>query len=192
MARRAMMVRKKRRQQVDWVVNTESYRVSFFALPIAGLFGIPLTYSAGYRGSEMGTAFAAGDREQWTAFVEGSNQRTLAVRGHILLSPSTWAVGVARQVVMRITDHPMDITTGAAVVPTGYTLTNPVYANEQFAWQDVLFDSFQLGTETSSTKRVNASVKRRLAPNHALFLMMQNVGTVVENVTLYLRTLCVK
>lgn len=177
------------RQKVDWVVNDDAYTLNNFACGVGILLSIPLTYPAGYRASEMGAAFLAADRQMWSAFPEGSNQRTIAVRGHILTAPSAWAAGQLRNLIFRITALPMDYTGGGAVVDTTYSLRSARHANEHYCWQEIVYDTFVAGTETRNALRVNASCKRRLGATEGLFLMIQNLGTASENIELKLRTL---
>lgn len=190
-ASRRKMTRKPR-QAVDWVVNNDGYWAGPFALAAGLVASLPLTYPASLRVAQLGYPGIFAGVEQWGAFVEGSKQRTLLVKGHILSSPSTWALGTSRKLMFRLIVAEMNLSSGGMLIPTGYNLQDAAYANETYAWQDMVFDTFTAGNESRSMTRVNAPCKRTLSEREALFLYVANHGNVTENITPMLRTLCAK
>jgi len=193
MARTASKARRPRaRPQVDWVVNGDTYGAQYSGLAANSILTLPLTYSDSFRTADLGDLGAGPVAiTQWTAYTEGSKQKTLAVRGDIGITPSAWTAGTAIRLMFRIVPLPMDVTTGGAVVETIYSLDNYISANEEYCWQYLVYDSFTAGTATQTKVRVNASARRTLKDNEALYLVVDNLpGSSTLSIHTFLRTLC--
>jgi len=179
----------KSRMKLDWVVNEDTYgTLSANNIPNGTISAFPLTYPRSVVNESITQAPLT---RYGSAFPEGEKQFVRAVVGWVEWSPGTWAAGSVIRMIMRITKKPMDIATGAAITDAGYSLGADNFANERFAWQRGVNDSFVAGTETRSLMTVNAKVNQWLEPDEALYFMWQNLSGVTQTVAsrLYLRTL---
>lgn len=179
----------RRKERLDWVVNTESYGGQIGLVP-GSQWAFPLTFSD--ESKDLSLWGGEQTRESWAAVPEGSNQQTRAVRGTLFMTPSAWGVGSFISLFCRIAVHEMDPTDGGMVVAAGYSLAVARDANEPFCWQRLYYDNFVSGSPSANMLHVNASARRRLRDNEALWLIVENraaVGTV--NLICYMRTLMV-
>lgn len=182
-------MRRPRREKLDWVVNTESYGQSV-ALTPASQWAFPLTFSD--ESKDLSLWGGEQTRESWAAVPEGSNQQTRAVRGTLFMTPSVWGVGSFISLFARITVANMDPIDGSMVVAANYSLAAARDANEPFCWQKLYYDNFVSGSPSANMMHVNASARRRLRDNEALWLVVENraaAGTL--NLICYMRTLMV-
>jgi len=175
--------------QLDWVCNEDTYGLlAVSSVPNGTISMFPLTYPR-FVVNELITGAALG--RLGSAFPEGEKQYVKAVRGHIGLAMSSWAAGNSMNLFFRIVKKTMDTGTGGAITDGAYALDDVAFANERFAWQDYIFDTFTAGTATKSMVRVKATVNQWLEPDEALYLAVQNESGASNSVQvrLLLRTL---
>lgn len=173
---------------LDWVVNEDTYgSQAVITVAAGGIAAAPLTYPQTFR---IETIDQGGNLRAGAAFPEGSRQFVKAVVGQITWNISVWAAGSTLDCIFRIVKKPFDAITGAAITDAIYALNDDRFANERFAWQRVIHDTFTAGTAFGTTCHVKATVNQWLEPDEALFLIYENLNVSGSIVFVpYLRTL---
>jgi len=172
-SRRTRRSRGGNRMKLDWVVNEDTYgREAAISLPAGQRAALPLTYPR-FTVSQLIGGTAVLDRTGG-AFPEGERQYVKAVVGMCGWNMSSWAVGNACRIIMRIVKKPMEWATALAIVDTNYDLNDSDWANERFAWQHVVDDVFGSANGYGTQVRVKANVRQYLEPDEALYLIVQN------------------
>jgi len=159
--------------RLDWVVNEDSYgREASASIPAANIASFPLTYPR-FLVAQVVSPVGTFDRTGG-AFPEGEKQYVKAVVGMCGWNMSSWAVGNACRIIMRIVKKPMEFATAGSLTDANYDLNDSNFANERFAWQHVVDDSFNDANGYRSFVNIRATVNQWLEPDEALFLMVQN------------------
>jgi len=173
---------------LDWVVNEDTYGLDgLITLPQNTIAAAPLTYP---RRMVEQLLWGPAATRTGSAFPEGEKQFVKAVRGYILLTPPTFAIGNMMRCHFRITKKPMDSASAGAITDASYTIGaigSADFANERFAWQTCL-----TGTDQDIIQvHVNANVNQWLEPDEALYLFIENLSNWAVTLTFvpYLRTL---
>lgn len=188
MARSKKMSRSRKRRKLDWVVNSDTYGTAG-NLPNATQVALALTIP-----KFMQTATTFSGFVQIPSYYlpeQDGGQEAYAVRGHYRLSPGTWAAGSLFRVMLRIVVKPMAYDTQFLVVDDpNYSLFVPEFANEQLVWQRYHYEQFG-GGDYGEVYPLNISFKRRIKPDEALFLYVENQTGVTQTVIFepFLRTL---
>jgi len=185
---------------VDWVTNPITYcsqPQQYLIDPVDGVVGFPLTIADKWRLLEAGSPGFESETMTWTAVPEGALDKTVAVRGQCQLEAQTWAIGTRFNVAMRIAVCTQDGPTLGAVLDPLYMMgvNTPgallAYneANERFCWERKYVKEFNTNAQSVMNVDVNASCKRRLKPDQALYMLVECYGTRIL-FTPWLRTLC--
>jgi len=187
MARSKKSSRKKR--QVDWVVNDETYGLNII-LPNASQVALALTlpqFYATYVDPIGGTNIPA---YQYPEQDEG--QEAYAVRGHVSVVPSVWAVGSTFSCIMRIVKKPISygVVGAGAITDLNYSLYQAEFANERFVWQRYILQQNNMGA-AGEVYNINWSGHQKLEPDEALWLFIENQSGITQDLRIwpYLRTL---
>lgn len=180
--------RKSGKRNVDWVVNDDTYN-SALTLPNGGQILIPLTLPK-FVASYTDPTFAVGyGNYMWPE--QDSGQMVYAVRGEIIVTPTAWAVGTAYRAIMRLVKKPVEYAAAfQAIVDPNYSLFQAEFANERFLWQNVLYQSFNLG-DAGETVNINWKGVCALEPDESLFLAIENQSGITQTllITPFFRTL---
>jgi len=175
----------RRKMQLDWVVNDDTYSNSPVSVGNGGIIAVPLVYPR----------FVLQEATVWNspgayAFPDAGRQFVKAVRGHFALVPGTWAAGSTFRCIARITKKPMDLATGDAVADALYSLDNAAFANERYAWQEFYSEQFAMGG-SAEVKRVKATVNQWLEPDEGLYIIFHNFSGITQtlNMQMFLRSL---
>lgn len=181
----------RKREKVDWVVNADSYGVSY-VLPNATLIAHALTVPKFWGSYVDPTQAVARGLYEYPEQAQGQVVR--AVRGSVSIVPSVWAAGDAFEGMMRLCIKPIEYDTAGVPIwieDPNYSLVVPQFANEQFLWQKHFRQRFDLGG-VGEVHNIAWSGRRMLREDEALWLYIQNT-TGVSSQTLsgriYLRTL---
>ena len=176
--------------KLDWVVNEDTYGPSGnFTLPNTTIAAAPLTIP---RRQILQADALGAPPGPWTgaAFPEGEKQFVKAVRGHVLLTPPTFALGNVVTIGMRIQKFKMDLASGGAILDASYSILNITsfhFANERWPWQEI----YRTVDNDIAGFRVKATVNQWLEPDEALYFLIENQSNFTATLvfTPYLRTL---
>lgn len=177
------------KRQVDWVVNRDCYGSAYQITNGAQAY-IPLVIpevQAAYVDPTLALPYP---RHYWPE--QDSGQVAYAVRGQIRVYPQgTWAAGSFFQLHMRIVKKPMEYGTQFnAIVDAAYSLTDDIFANERFLWQDIEYHAYSMG-EVIEMHQVRWKGIQKLEPDEGLFLVLENSTGLTQTVNAqpWLRTL---
>jgi len=180
----------KRRVPLDWVVQPDTYGYnSTLNLPNASQSALALTLPKFLATTEDPTA--SQDFFGWQFPEQSKGQEAYAVRGTIIMVPSTWAIGSQFHILFRIVCKQVAYGPGpVSIEDPAYSLVQPQFANERFCWQRVVQQT-QVTGNAQETISVNWTGKQRIKEDEALWLYAENQSGVTMTVQLrfYLRTL---
>lgn len=198
--------RRGKRRRVDWVTNPRTYNpvVDTYGLDENdGTIGIPLTISDQSRILQTGQwdQMESWGVMTWSAIPEGNRGSIHAVRGQVQVRTQiTWSAGTRLALAMRLAIHEQDAQTLAPIVDPNYSLgINTTFgqdafnqANERFLWEQkyIKAQSSDLSQPNEFVVPVFWSGRRSIAPNQALFLMLE-LGDLSTSIlfSTWLRTL---
>lgn len=173
---------------MDWVVNDYTYGQDG-NLPNASQVALPLTIP---QFMETTTNIAQTTLIPRYALPEQSGgQVAYAVRGHYEISPTTWAVGSAYRLMMRLVVKQTEYNAVVnAIEDPNYSLFAAAYANERLLWQRLHFEQFG-GGDYGEVFQLDWKGLARIKEDEALFLYIENQSGITQTVRFrpYLRTL---
>lgn len=181
----------RKREKVDWVVNPDSYGVTY-SVPNATLIAVALTVPKFWASGVDPTL--ASHIPNFVYPEQSGGQVVRAVRGAISVVPSVWAVGDTFEGLMRLTIKPIEYDTAGVPIwieDPNYSLALPQFANEQFLWQKYFRQRFDLGG-VGEVHSIQWSGRRMLREDEALWLYIQNTSGFSSQALsgrIYLRTL---
>jgi len=136
------------------------------------------------------------------ARAEGARAQMLAVKGQIVVVPSTWSAGSIVTLGFRIVELEADPIDGTASIDAAYSMMATSNVNAQqvanFAndrdwdWETRSYRSFETGATMGRwVIPVSFRTRRRLKPNNGYYLYIENAGSVSCSIIPWLRTLVV-